>query len=207
MRGALTGILGVIYSVFLFIIALVIGTKTDSAITGIVVIIVGILLTIPLHRWCNRFGRIDMSYWLSTVEKCKYKYAWDGNGIAVSPESRSLFLTTQIKDSVVRKSYNFSDVREWGYNIVTTASKTQENIDGTRGILGAISSCSHAVGRNVTESIAFEHAQKQTGLWIKVADVEYPIWFVPFEFGKDMKVQILRWMEILQQCVNEDRGR
>lgn len=46
-------------------------------------------------------------------------------------------------------------------------------------------------------------AMENTGLWLTVKDIEWPKWFVKFEYDKNTEIELTRWMEILQQNINE----
>ena len=44
--------------------------------------------------------------------------------------------------------------------------------------------------------------REKTGFWVSVADIDFPVWFVKFQEKKDLKIELERWMEIMQQAVN-----
>lgn len=102
----------------------------------------------------------------------------DGTGIAIDRPFRLLLLMGP--DG--HKSYPYVDVREWSAR------------QGAQGFVAG--STIQAVGANARME---REAKKETGLFVTVRDVERPLWRVAM---KDASTRA-RWMEILQQEINE----
>lgn len=106
----------------------------------------------------------------------------DGTGIAVDPKSKTIGL---LCDGVYQL-YAFDKIREWASN-----EERPGGVVGV-GVQGAIG----AAGANIR---AAREAAANTGLFVTVKDVGRPSWRVAM---KD-KAMRARWMEILQQEINE----
>ena len=107
----------------------------------------------------------------------KYSFSNSGTGIALSPEQKII----KLKDKRNVKEYPFSDVRKWSTNISTG---------------GQVMGSGHYIGHN----IAVNRKNKiESGLFIQVKDIDNPEWRVAMLNKKEQS----RWMEILQQTLNE----
>ncbi|ATQ75791.1 hypothetical protein CR152_15600 [Massilia violaceinigra] len=106
----------------------------------------------------------------------------EGTGIALDPKSKTLGLLCDGGYQL----YPFDKIREWASN--------EERPGGVVGfgVQGAIG----AAGANIR---AAREAAANTGLFVTVKDVGRPSWRVAM---KD-KAMRARWMEILQQEINE----
>ncbi len=115
------------------------------------------------------------------VKDLRFKHFYAKTGIAVDTEKREVHL----KDRGNYKVYKFDEIRSWEAN-------TQSG--------GMI----YGGGMNVlAANLANQRANKEnTGLFIKVKDVDYPQWKIEFPPAK-AKQELTRWMEILQQTLNE----
>lgn len=118
--------------------------------------------------------------WLKDREDCQYKWAYDGTGLALNINSKTIYL----KDKKVQKSYPFSDIREWRYNVQTGG----EIINGSAGANYGI----HL--KNKAES----------GFFVFMRDIEHPQWRIVFPYNKKMKTELMRWVEIFRQHVNNE---
>ena len=113
----------------------------------------------------------------------KFTYLTEDAGIAVDQKTRHVVLAKAEK----LKRYPFSEIREW---------LTQEQTAGS----------SYAVGGNAmgvvlagTQSMAAHSAAaRNSGLTIRVKDMDHPEWF--FQMDKPTRA---RWFEIFTQMVNE----
>lgn len=111
-----------------------------------------------------------------------FEHSEDGTGIALDPKSKTLGL---LCDGVYQL-YAFDTIREWASN-----EERPGGVVGV-GVQGAIG----AAGANIR---AAREAAANTGLFVTVKDVGRPSWRIAM---KDRAMRA-RWMEILQQEVNE----
>jgi len=136
----------------------------------------------------NDIGRVSMDTWLRSVIDYKYKYAWDGTGIAVDAKSQKIYLASKYYKKTISKEYSLGEVRKWEYNI-PGLTKTLGNVS-TQMALDVVNS-------NLMDV-------EKTGLWITVKDTEYPKWFIKFKFDNKTDIELSRWMEILSQEINNE---
>lgn len=115
------------------------------------------------------------------VSEFKYKHFHGKTGIAVDTDKREVHL----KDRGNYKVYKFHEIRSWEINVSTGG----QIYGGGLNVLAA----NLANARQNTDS---------TGLFIKVKDVDFPEWKISFPL-KSVKNDLKRWMEILQQTLNE----
>lgn len=142
--------------------------------------------------------RRNMDNWLDFVVDCKYVYGWDGYGIAIDVENKKIHLNSIFGKDEFSRSYKFSDIREWGYKVPGA------NLVSTFGNVGA----NAALGVTAHNMMSIMSAEKNSGIWLKTRDTEFPLWFI--RFGGNIKFnkigvinEMERWMEILNQEVNE----
>ena len=96
-----------------------------------------------------------------------------------------------LKEGDKQKTYPFSDIKEWRYNLSTTRQRTglDKEMDRT-------------------------HDFKESGFYIAVDDVQYPEWRVMFfpqkgdfnsqEGIRDTELQLKRWMHIFDKLINKN---
>ena len=137
--------------------------------------------------------RISMSDWLKTVSHCKYSYAYDEAGIALDTFNRSIILIQHIDRVPIIKTYLFDQVREWRYEIPSAQIVRP---------IGTVS-LNTAFGMAGTNYRTTKEAQANTGLKIRVKDIDYPEWFIKFQSTKNVSTDLTRWIEILTQYINE----
>lgn len=115
------------------------------------------------------------------VNDLRFKHFYAKTGIAVDTEKREVHL----KDAAHYKVYRFDEIRSWEAN-------TQSG-----GLI-------YGGGLNVlAANLANQRANREnTGLFIKVKDIDYPQWKIEFPQSQ-AKGELTRWMEILQQTLNE----
>jgi len=138
-----------------------------------------------------------LSSWLLSVEHCNYKYTNDGYGIAIDIPNKKIYLASMIDSASVVKEYNTSDIREWEYVMPGADLLYTIGHEGFKSAPGR---------RNATDAQA-KDAISNTGLWLTVKDIDYPKWFIQFRCEEvqdpKTKMELSRWMEILQQNINE----
>lgn len=195
-RGLFQGFSQALGGVIFFVLACIAGIAARSIGPFILISLIGTLVLIKLHKKIENAGRIKMDDWLASLENIKYSYAYDGTGIALDESNRILYLAGIFKGNNEKKYYNFSDVREWGYNI-------EGHTTYGRVIGGGMQGVSANIGASIATMASASAAKEKTGFWVKVADIDYPKWFIKFKPQKDLELELTRWMEIFQQKVNE----
>ncbi|WP_312260008.1 DUF4755 domain-containing protein [Limnohabitans sp.] len=126
--------------------------------------------------------------YLQKIENCKYLHHYKRTAIAVDPKQQKLHLYADENG----KTYDFSDVREWKYAYLTGGQ-----------ILGAapnLASAAQTIGAN---NHNHRNNVNGSGLFIEVRDIDHPKWHIQFQYNKHMEKELLRWMEILRQSINE----
>lgn len=130
----------------------------------------------------------EQDQWLSSA---KYKHLWEGYGIAVDVEGKQVHLRGFCKGEPIERAYPFSDVRSWRYCISNT------NVTTTATGLAAVS----ALGDTLS---AVRNDAKETGLFIRVKDIDVPEWKIGFKRSSDLEIVLQQWMETLEQTINVD---
>jgi len=181
-------------------LSIYLGVEAGSFIVFILALAVLIFIVVRIDRALDKAGRIDMEPWLSQNAGCKYKYAWDGDGIAVDTDKQVVHLVCRSGRTSIAKSYALSDVREWGYEAPgSQATRTYGNVGLQIGTQVAAENLA-----SVLTSI------ENTGLWLKVRDIEFPRWFIKFRAkaaqDKTTLMELAKWVEILNQTVNNERA-
>ena len=115
-----------------------------------------------------------------------FEHGEDDSGIAVNPGARTVTLLL----AGSWKTYPFADVRKWRTTLVRP---------GQAGFVGG--NLGSAVAAMGAEANMRREAAADTGLFVEVRDVDRPKWRVAM---RNEAVQA-RWMEILNQEINESR--
>ncbi len=117
----------------------------------------------------------------ASVNDLRFKHFHAKTGIAVDTEKREIHL----KNGANYKVYRFDEIRSWEAN-------TQSGGMIYGGGVNALAA-----------NLANQRSNKEnTGLFIKVKDIDYPQWKIDFPQAK-ARQELTRWMEILQQTLNE----
>lgn len=132
--------------------------------------------------WLLRSPAPEEAQGLERMEALQYKHFYDGTGIAVDPKAQQLHL--YLKPTY--KVYPFSEVRRW------EVSSVRGGVIVGGGAAGAAATISSSMKAN-----------KDSGLFIDVKDIEMPRWRVAFDRRKEDK-EHPKWMEILRQSINND---
>lgn len=109
-----------------------------------------------------------------------WTYRYSGGRTAIALDATRCMLSLKAKGTV--KEYPFADVRGWERN---SMSGGHVMTGGMGGVLNNI----HASARNRAAS----------GLFVQVRDIDHPVWRIDMPRPADQQ----RWMEILQQYINE----
>lgn len=122
--------------------------------------------------------------WSLATNDCQFKHFCNSTGIALDTNNKIIFL----KQNRAEKSYPFSDIREFEYNISTGGNVVAGNN-------------LHAAMYNVG---VHSRNKAESGLFITVRDIDHPQWQISFPHDKRMKTELLKWMEIFRQHVNNE---
>lgn len=128
--------------------------------------------------------------WLSLIANTQYQYTnkSDYSGIAIDTKERVLHL----RHPNLFKSYPFSEIRSWRYNLSTGGHiRTYGNVGLQAGM--------QAVGENIRVE---RENKKASGFFVTVRDIDNPEWRTGMSSEKEMK----RWMEIFAQFVGEQQS-
>lgn len=132
-------------------------------------------------------AHVEMLAAAGVASNAGWDHAEQDSGVAVNMAARTLTLLSNGK----RKTYPFSDVREWSSNLATASQVVP--IGG--GFAGAFAMGSANVAAGL-------RAASATGFFVTVRDMENPKWRI--EMSSE-SVQA-RWMEILEQAINESHA-
>lgn len=123
--------------------------------------------------------------WLAQYPNARYSHHTYKSGIALDDQERVIHLL----EGKVSKTYSYDDVRSWNTNIQTGGEFYGGGLGGAIGTIQA--------GMN---------NMKNTGLFITVKDVEHPEWRINLckPNHRDARKIHAKWMEILQQSLNQD---
>lgn len=111
-----------------------------------------------------------------------FEHALEDTAIAINTQARTLSLRIGVK----WKTYPFTDIRDWRVSKHTAGQVVAGNVTGAMAALGS----------NIRAS---RDADAATGLFVTVRDIDNPQWRIAMY---DVATQA-RWMEILQQSINE----
>lgn len=213
MRGCLNSLLwmgGLLVAVVLsFKLASAVDPRTDQGQTSmtafVILLVLALALLFVVSRKLGDVGRVNMDPWLATVSDCKYKYAWDGTGIAVDQANSCLHLLARFNGIPVAKTYPLSDVRSWRFEMPELVLERGGAVIGG-GLVGASHNLGHGIGQAITNSVRESRVIENTGLFVDVRDIDHPQWFIKFRsrtpHDKSTQMELRRWMEILAQHVN-----
>jgi hypothetical protein len=207
MRGCVSSftLMGLTFGVL--ILAIIVGGSSQSVGAGFIFFLFGCLIVVgAAQQILDRVGRVNMDDWLSaTGTTCKYRYAFDGTGIAVDGTSDTIHLAGKFKNKYVQKSYPFASVRQWHsmVNGEESASSGMVQTFGATDFATALQVGAHNIGQSMANVAQDVEAREKNGLYIDVADIDFPQWFVKFRTTKGLALELRKWMEILEQHVNK----
>jgi hypothetical protein len=114
-------------------------------------------------------------------ENFRYVFLGGGTGIAVDPDQRLV----KLKNGSLEQTFAFADVRGWERTLLSG---------------GAVAGPGTAV---LALNLRSEDANEQgSGLFVQVRSVDHPMWRIAILEVQEQH----RWMEILQQSLNETSG-
>lgn len=114
----------------------------------------------------------------------KYSFMNGDTAIAVSPEQKIV----RLKSGGLVKDYPFTDVRNWEAHLLTGGDIVATSATVQGGLA--------AVGANRRNA---KMNKVGSGLFVNVRDIDHPSWHIVMLNKADQN----RWMEILQQLINE----
>lgn len=172
-------------SVVLLLVGLFLLNSGDWGVLNLLVWPAGIVLVVwsaaGIFKNLKSTGKPAPQGMPDVVNELKFKHFYAKTGIAVDTHKREVHL----KDKSHYKVYRFDEIRSWEAN-----RQSGGQIYG-----GGV----NALVANLENQRA---NRENTGLFIKVKDVDYPQWKIEFPPAK-AKQELTRWMEILQQTLNE----
>ena len=122
-------------------------------------------------------------WWLARKD-CQFRHFFKGTGVALDTANRVIFL----KNKSLEKSYSFDDIRNFKYNVSSGGQ-----IIGGKGLQAAAYNI-----RVIKENDA------NSGLFITIRDIDNPQWKIAFPYNGKIESELLRWMEIFRQYVNNE---
>jgi hypothetical protein len=206
LRGCLFVLLAYGGAFVSFALAVYFGLKEVSWTLFLVILALGCVVSWWASKSMFDIGRIGMRRWLATVAQCEFKDAWDGCGIALDGRTRIVHLTARFSGKPVSKSYPLQDVREWGIQVGGVTTVTASQVYGG-GVGGAAHNLGQSAAASFANAVSASNAIDSTGLWLRVRDTEYPRWFIKFVSRNAQDAAAMhRWMEVLQQQINERKS-
>lgn len=130
-------------------------------------------------KWKSVYA--DMLRDAGVAQGAGYDWFEDGTGVALNRQARTLTLLA----NGAWKTYPLAEVREWETRVERGGKAVGFGVQGELQAFAANASAS-------------QQALANTGLFVRVKDVERPMWRV----SMSQAVQA-RWMEILRQEINE----
>lgn len=134
----------------------------------------------------KKINDAKVAEWEALVSNSEYKYPTKNPSIALDTQSKLLHLRASGKS----KTYPFSDIRSWRYNLSTGGEITTIGNVGLAGAMNASTANLANARKNRAES----------GFFVTVKDIENPEWQIQMPSVIEMK----RWMEIFEQKVNNE---
>lgn len=116
--------------------------------------------------------------WVNLISKANYNHSEANTAIAINTEERLI----SFKNKAVIKSYPFSDIRSWRYNLSSGGEVYGKGLE--------------VIGHNIRNS---RENAASSGFFVTVKDIDNPEWRTVMSSEKSMK----KWMEIFEQNVNE----
>ena len=158
------------------------GGKNGDWLFGFIILSIGVMLYI---KGANKQKLKERGKFISELPELKsadYSHVYAGTAIALNKSSQTLFLA----DGVAQKNYPFADVRKWNYEVLTGG--------------GVVGTGLQAAGHNRRVNQA---NREGSGFFVEVRDIDHPKWHIRFEYDRKIETELLRWMEILRQHINE----
>ncbi len=159
------------------------GGKGGDWLFGFVVLSIGAMLYV---KGVGRQKIKERGKFISELPEFKaadFSHVYAGTAIALNKSNQTLFLA----QGEVHRGYPFSDVRKWSYEVLSGG-----------GVVGNGGLRQVAINRQVNEA-----NREGSGLFVEVRDIDHPKWHIKFEHDSKIETELLRWMEILRQHINE----
>ncbi len=132
-------------------------------------------------------------------------HVYNGYVLRIDMANSILQLRSNFNKTFVEKSYHFSAVRHWSYQLQNdTPSVMGRTYMGGGGARQFGTDVGTSLGNYILASRTLNENKENTGLFFEVKDTQYPMWRIAFEYSKKSTDFVLRqWMELLTQCLNE----
>jgi hypothetical protein len=154
----------------------------DIAIVIVIIVLFAMIKFWPKDEALSDEMQKQKTILLNKIYSCQYYNDYKKSSIGVDTINEKLIL---IKNNKF-KEYDFSEVRKWRTNI---------------------SSGGHITGGRPMQNYGIERENiAESGLFIEVKDIENPVWQIMFAHDKNLKMELAKWMEILTQHINENKG-
>lgn len=127
----------------------------------------------------HKLVRQAKSEWVTLISGTNYNHSESNSAIAINTEKKLI----SFKNKAEIKSYPFSDIRSWRYNLSSGGEVYGKGMD--------------VIGHNIRNNRANAAA---SGFFVTVKDIDNPEWRIAMSSEKSMK----KWMEIFEQHVNEN---
>lgn len=159
---------------------------------GLVVLFIGVGVANREHvTWTPEVSEGDIERWKVSIQSLRYRYSWKGYGIGVDPDKQVVHLKSFFNDRSVERTYPFSDIREWHYNLQSGGEVFAVGL-GPAVVAGMANAQTRAKN------------ERETGFFVAVKDIDYPEWHIRFAPGPNREIEIKRWMEIFRQVVKSN---
>lgn len=144
---------------------------------GAVIVFFGRKLLRKNKNKINNIKHLDKN----ALANADYSHVYEDFAIGISERDRKVYLAENGKS----KTYDFSDIRSWRYNLES----------GGAVINGGMAGVARTIGQDRMNKMA-------SGFFVQVRDIDNPEWQIRFPHDSEQKKNLLRWMEIFDQKVN-----
>ena len=131
----------------------------------------------------TKSNRVEKA-WMNGTVGATLSHRTTRSGIAIDPAKELLFL----QEGSAFKTFLFGDLRGWEKIWLTGG-----------GVVVAGAGLQSAMGAAAANNQARAQNRKGSGLFVKVRDIDHPVWQIQFATAKELD----RWFEILSQYVDE----
>lgn len=178
-----------------FLVGCLFGAKALSEYWVVWFFVCAMLMITAWGVWLKNKNRGSSFSYLNDNEDGVFIYKFHNQEMRLDKAKKQLYL----KDGLNEKTYAFSDVESWEYNISAGGQILTSGLNPTTNLIN-----NKILGENIND----------TGFFIKVKDIKNPEWhirFFPQEGSyKDqkglisLKKQMMQWMAVFDLTVNAD---
>lgn len=167
----------------LIVASAVVGAILPIPFVGTLLFVIGLVFLL-VGLASGSAGPADSKQAQAFSDGYKYSFMNSDTAIAVSPERKIV----RLKSGGVVKDYPFADVRNWETHLLTGGDIVATSATVQGGLA--------AVGANRRNA---QMNKAGSGLFVNVRDIDHPSWRIVMLNKADQN----RWVEILQQLINE----